>query len=88
MRAGVFFAEHRNFVDGETQYFFAEDGFASAAASAFRYVYRIWVGSLLWLRLLVYFVAITARAFGTVVWIASEEALPYAFGCEGPNRLY
>lgn len=39
MRAGVFFADHRNFVDGETLYFFAEDGFTSAAAAAFRYMH-------------------------------------------------
>eukprot|EP00903_Cladosiphon_okamuranus_P016104 g14863.t1 len=36
VRSGIFFADHRNFVDGETRYFLAEDSFMSAASAALR----------------------------------------------------
>lgn len=38
VRAGVFFADHCNFVDGETRYFLSEDSFTAAASAALRCV--------------------------------------------------
>lgn len=38
VRGGVFFADHRNFVNGETRYFLSEDSFTAAASAALRYV--------------------------------------------------
>lgn len=38
VRAGVFFADDRNFVDGDVRYCFSEDSFTAAASAAFRCV--------------------------------------------------
>eukprot|EP00752_Nemacystus_decipiens_P011325 g10063.t1 len=36
VRGGIFLADRRNFVDGETRYFLSEDSFTAAASAALR----------------------------------------------------